>query len=452
MGQASDARIMALERASYCWWVRLSVGLLASAVFPRMSVAMRQYIDLSGEGWTLWLDKEASWEEDELHLPPVDVANLPSRPPTGGWQGVDDGCAVSVPGTVEEYLWDDEVGIYVVGTNGAYSDCSDDPANYFQDWERPINIEYYDPEGNLGFNQIAGTRIYGACSRKAERKSLAIFARGKYGDKDFDYKLFKDKDIDEFKSFIIRNSGNDNRETLLRDGMMQTLVKDRLDVDYQEYQPCIHYLNGEYWGILNIREKLNEDYLEANHGVDPDNVDILSGGYYFGVIEGTDTHYIQMLQFISSNDMTDPDNYDYVATQMDVDEFINYLITEIYVKNTDWPLSNIKFWRPQTTDGKWRWLLYDLDFGFDCRPYDGDMVEKVTTDPEVDLIMDLLTNDEFMHKFVQRFCSHINTTFQPERVIGIIDSLAANIEAEIPFQVDKFYFPASEPEIFPAGI
>ncbi len=341
------------------------------------------------------------------------------------------------------YLWDGRVGIHVVGDNGIVGNCSEVPVNYNQDWERPINIEYYDQNGNPGFNQIAGTKIFGACSRRAEQKSLSIFARGKYGKNEFDYKLFQEKDLDKFKSFIIRNSGNDIRHTMLRDGMMQTLVKDRMDVDYQEYQPAIIFLNGEYWGILNIREKINEDYLESNHGVDPDSVDILYK--HIQVVEGEDTHFQNMMDYIRSNDLNDPVNYEYVGTQMDIDQFLNYYIAQIYYFNQDWPQGNIKYWRPQIPTGSWRWLLYDLDFGFDFLQYHDDMVEWATAGSEVstELFRELLTNDKFYHKFLQRICSHMNTSFQPDRVIGIIDSLATNIEAEMPYHIDRFRWPRS---------
>ncbi len=342
-----------------------------------------------------------------------------------------------------KYLWDDQIGIYVKGDNGITGNCSEVPVNFNQDWERPINIEYFDQNGILGFNQIAGTKIFGACSRRAEQKSLSIFARGKYGDNDFNYKLFEDKDLNEFKSFIIRNSGNDIRHTMLRDGMMQTLVKDRMDVDYQEYQPAIIYLNGKYWGILNIREKINEDYLEANHGVDSDSVDILFK--HVIVVEGEDTHYQNMMDFIRSNDLSDPDNYEYVGTQMEINQFLNYYIAQIYYFNQDWPQGNIKYWRPQTPNGRWRWLLYDLDFGFDFLQYGDDMVDWATTgsDESTELFRELLTYDDFRNEFLQRMCSHMNTSFLPSRVIGIIDSLARNIEAEMPAHIDEFYWPGS---------
>ncbi len=342
-----------------------------------------------------------------------------------------------------KYLWNDRIGIYVEGTNGILGNCAETPRNYNQDWERPVNVEFYDQNGISGFNQLAGTKIFGACSRRAEQKSMSLFARGKYGKNSFDYKLFEDKDLNEFKSFIIRNSGNDIRHTMLRDGMMQTLVKDRMDLDYQEYQPAIIYLNGEYWGILNIREKINEDYLEANHGVDRDSVDMLYKYVY--VVEGQDTHYLDMMDFIRSNDMSDSANYEYVGRQMDINQFLNYYIAEIYFFNQDWPQGNIKYWRPQTPEGRWRWLMYDLDFGFDFLKYEDNMVGWATTGSEesTELFRNLVVNTHFRNEFLQRFCSHMNTSFLPDRVIGIIDSLAGNIETEMPYHIDKFNWPRS---------
>jgi hypothetical protein len=230
---------------------------------------------------------------------------------------------------------------------------------------------------------------------------------------------------------------------MLRDGMMQTLIKDRMDADYQEYQPAIIYLNGDYWGILNIREKINEDYLSANHGVDPDSVDMLLK--YVEVIEGDDTHYQEMMEYIRTHDLADSAYFHYVGTQMDINQFLNYYIAQIYFFNQDWPQGNIKYWRPQTPDGRWRWLLYDLDFGFDFLKYHDDMVQWATTGNEesTELFRNLLENQDFRNEFLQRSCSHMNTSFQPERVIGIIDSLAGNIEAEMPFHVNRFNWPRS---------
>ena len=104
-----------------------------------------------------------------------------------------------------------------------------------------------------------------------------------------------------FDSFVLRNSGNDFQYTHIRDAMMQTLVKD-LDIDYQEYRPATSFINGQYWGIYNIREKISEHYPEHRYGVDPDNIDMLENS--MSVIHGDALHYRRLIDFISTNDMS----------------------------------------------------------------------------------------------------------------------------------------------------
>ena len=140
-----------------------------------------------------------------------------------------------------------------------------------------------------------------------------------------------------------------------------TSLVDGIDIDKQDYRPAILFINGEYWGIQNIREKVNEHFIAQHHNVDPDSVDILE---YFGqVVNGDSTDYIALHSFIESNSMTISENYEYVKTKMDVSNFIRYFVAQIYFDNRDWPGSNIKYWRKSGT-GKWRWILYDTDFGY----------------------------------------------------------------------------------------
>jgi len=338
-----------------------------------------------------------------------------------------------------EYFWNDSYGIYVLGDNyipGWYS-----TANFYQDWERPIGIEYYNIAGNNEFNQKAGIKIFGGRSRlEYEQKSFAIYCRDKYGSEQIDYQLFNTKNIDEYKTIILRDSGYpDHSDTMFRDAMSQYLVKD-IDVDIQAYQPSVVFINGGYWGIYNIREKLNEHYLASNHGIDPDNVDILELDQI--VIEGDAVHYSAMINFIESNDMNLSENYEYIKTQMDVDEFINYQISEIYYANSDWPFHNIKYWRPKTSEGKWRWMIYDTDFGFGLRGnYSHNTLTQATNESgtwSTFLLRSLLYNESFKNEFIQRFSSHLNITFAPDRVINIIDSLKSNIEYEMPNHIDRW--------------
>ncbi len=327
-------------------------------------------------------------------------------------------------------LWDDDKGIY---TEGANYDPFEGIANYLEDWERPISLELYETGGKPGFNINAGMKIHGGSGRDYLQKSVSIHARERFGTDEIAYKLFPDETVNRFKSFILRNDGCcDDLRTMFRDAILHLVVKDRMDIDLQAYRPSIVFLNGEYWGILNIREKLNEDYLASHHEADPDNVDILKD--HSSVAEGDAEHYKNILNYIESNDMTSVSSYEYLKTQIDTDEYINYQIAEIYGANTDWPDNNMKYWRPKTPGGRWRWFLYDTDFAFVHYEYHA---IKNAYDGQP-LFRKLLENPEFKNEFIQRFASHMNTTFKPERVIRCIANLRENIETEIPGHMEKW--------------
>ena len=142
---------------------------------------------------------------------------------------------------------------------------------------------------------------------------------------------------------------------------MTDLVKN-LDMDIAAFEPVVLYLNGNYWGHLNLREKINEDYLEGNHGVDADKIDLLE--YTSRILSGSNKQYLKLVDFLENNTLESDSMYKTVAVQIDVNNFIDYQLSQIYFNNTDWPGNNLKYWKPQTEEGKWRWILFDTDFGF----------------------------------------------------------------------------------------
>lgn len=337
-------------------------------------------------------------------------------------------------------LWDPDSGIYVLGKNY-------DPspphygANFWQDWERPVHIEFFEPGGILGFSLNAGMKIFGGWTRDFPQKSLAIFARSRYGTSEIQYQLFSDKPIDRFESFVLRNSGNDWTSTMFRDGMMQNLLKGT-DLDLVAYRPAVVFLNGQYWGILNIREKINEHYLAANRQVDPDNIDLLENDMQ--EIHGDATHYRLMLNFITTHDIRLSSVYDSVKKMIDVDNFMDYQIAQIYFDNRDWPGNNMKYWRPRTPQGRWKWIVFDTDFGFglwNAAAYRDNTLEFATAPNGPDwpnppwstfLLRRLLENPQFKNDFINRFADHLNVTFEPKRVIQKIDSIKTLLQSEIP--------------------
>ena len=240
--------------------------------------------------------------------------------------------------------------------------------------------------------------------------------------------------------------------------MIQNLAQP-LDLEQQAFRPCVVYMNGEYFGILNLREKMNEEYLEMHNGVDPNNLDILE--FSGQAIEGETEHYDHLLDFISNNDLSVSENYEYVKTIVDIDNFINYQAFQIYIDNRDWPGNNIKFWRPKTDTGRWRWLLYDTEWGFGINAYGSggneyaytyNTLEFATSPTQTPnhhanppwstfLLRSLLENYEFKYRFINRFADFINTIFEEDIMLNEIDSLETLIESDMYRHYEKWRQP-----------
>ena len=341
-------------------------------------------------------------------------------------------------------LWDEEIGIYLEGeTNDLWT------WNCYQDWERPSHIELYDQNGELRLNMNIGIKIHGTSSRSIPQKSFALIYRSKYGSDEINHRIFSDKEIDYYKSIILRNSGYDWRNTLFNDGLCHTLVAGQIDLDYQAYQPAVVFINGRYWGILNIREKLNEHYITSNHGVEPDNLDLIDISGNIRAVAGDTVNYYNLLEYVESQDLSMSENYDYIRSQMDVIEYYNYQISEIFFANFDWPGNNVKLWRPRLNEGKWRWIINDHDYAFNSTGWYGINHNTLEWATAVDgnyyhppwstsLFRNLLENNHFKNEFIQRFANNLNSTFHTEFILDIIDSLKTNIEMEIPRHINRW--------------
>ena len=360
--------------------------------------------------------------------------------------------------TNPENFFDEETGIYVPGVNHN----SDGSGNYYErgrEWERPMHIEFFEQNGRLAFSQDAGVRIHGNFTRRFAQKSLRLYSRSDYGDSRFNYQFFDTKEMDDFNRLILRNSGNDWGLTMFRDAAMQNLVH-HLDIDSQHYRPVVVYINGEYWGIHNIRDRLDKHYLETHYGADRDDFTMLYRELELQEGEpGDEAPYQEMLDYISENNLEDNSHYEHVQTLMDVDNYIQHFVIQIYNANTDWPHNNIRYWRYNNTmgeanhedklDGRWRWLLFDVDRSLGYVEHDHDTVEMVTAPVNAArnsefpnfLLRELLKNDDFKQKFLNVFADHLNSTFLPERVVNNINDLKTVIEPEIENHINRWGMP-----------
>jgi hypothetical protein len=346
--------------------------------------------------------------------------------------------------TDPEDFFSDTSGIYVSGTNGITGHCSTVPRNWNQEWERPVELEFFERDRQTAFKTPAGVQIHGGCTRLYDMKSLAFYFRDQYGAGRLPYRLFPDECLTEYNNFLLRSSGQDWWRTMFRDAMVQTLVKQGMRIDYQNYRPSVLFINGQYWGIHNIRDKYNEHYVHYHYGVNGDSVDLIEVGSTGKANNGDLVAYRALVDFYSTHDLAQQANYDSLLTMVDIDNYIDYTIAEIYAANADWPGSNMKMWRERKPGARWRWLIYDTDFCFGGNGnslYSSNTLALATAtngpswpNPPWStlLLRNLLGNTGFRNEFIQRFAAHFNTTFERYHVIAIIDSLMRGIASEIP--------------------
>lgn len=320
------------------------------------------------------------------------------------------------------------------------------PANYQvrgSETEQHIHFNYFE-NGEEILNHDAGLRINGGYTRSYPNKSLRLYAKSGYGKKNFKHNFFDGYDVNKFKRLILRNSGNDAVASFFRDAFMHKMTKN-LHFDIQEAQPVVLFINGEYNGLRNLRERYDKKYFDNIHDIPEEDLDFLEN--HVEVKEGDDVFYNEMITFFENNSLADNAAYKQATTYLDPVNFTDYYATYIYVANDDWPGNNYLFWRHKvpydpegeegTKDGRFRWLLKDLDRGFFLNQryengYEGNTLEWATQEMEATLLIRrLLENNTYKNYFINRFADLLNTTFKEERVFSIIDAYKSIYSPEI---------------------
>lgn len=349
-----------------------------------------------------------------------------------------------------DYLFNEDTGFYMVGStyhdmvaSGEFTPLNDNndtanPTNYNiegREAEFPVNIQVYE-SGKLAYTADVGARITGNWSRGYAQKSIRLYARSEYGDSKMKYAFIDELTdengalIEEFDKITIRNGGTDNQVLHFRDIFLQELCQDRA-VDIQSGEPCILFIDGEYWGFYFLRERIDADYIESHYGIDKNDVSMLKNG---AIEEGPDTiaaEYQEFLDWAASADMTVEENYQKVCDTIDIQSFMDYITIETYINNADWATSymnNWQIWRSNVidpnipaADGKWRFMLYDLDFTADWFEHSG-------TQAGFDSLSSLCMNDE-PYNFIPMFYNLINnTTFRDQFRATYIEIMDNNFD------------------------
>ena len=309
-------------------------------------------------------------------------------------------------------------------------------ANYSGNREIKVSFEMYESDGSYGIGFTSGTKFTGMDSRKRKQKSMAIFLRNEYGLSEVTYPLFKDGDTLTYSSFTLRNSGEDPYGIRIEDTVLTYALNGQMDIDLQDYRPVVVYINGSYYGLYNIREKLNGDYIESKFGYE--SYDLIK---YASANTGSIKDYNKILNYINSHNVKKKNVYDYIKSQIDVQELCNYLIVESYYANTD--QGNIRYWKGK--NGKWRWMLYDLDwslwstsysFGYTVLPGSSPAVTNLSSLYQIG--RKLYQNSEFREMYISTFAYHLKNTWNPSRMNKIVDELADEIRSEMPYHINRW--------------
>ncbi|MFC4872240.1 CotH kinase family protein [Negadavirga shengliensis] len=369
--------------------------------------------------------------------------------------------------TDAENLFGYEKGIYVQGKT--YFDAGGTPSNYVDyanfgkrgiEWERPVHAEFFSTEGELEFSQNLGMRIHGGGSRSRPMKGFRLYARNDYDEQNsMVYPFFQGgtdiygAPMDDHKHLLVRMGGD--LMDVFSDAATHRIMQPA-KVEVQRSLPVVHFFNGEYWGVANIRDRTNDHFLSKKYLIERDNLVILAAPWGQGNSSQVETDnpedillYRALYNHVTGRDMSEAENYKTFEDRVDVLSYIDYNVLFIYLSNSDWyGEKHFNYWRVKNPndrpyqDGKWRFMVWD----FDAAPHGGpefDMLinfihpegggnQFASGDPEkTAMLRSLLQNEEFKHLFLNRFADHINTIFRPERMEPILRDTYEKVRSEL---------------------
>lgn len=362
------------------------------------------------------------------------------------------------------------------------------PANFTQqgrDWERDAFVEILSPDGERLIAQDAGMRIFGHASRQYYYKSFKLYARKAYGNDTFAYPFFEDnthgadqKVQDAYQRLVVRAHGFDKSVTLFREELFQTLCSQIEGIDSKSVAPASVWLNGGYYNFEWLQEVYDDTYMEENYGLMQEGdyyqklalrankltLSIAKGKTDSGdedeeaavgteeaepVVETTDRtpeeeqaskDYHKMAEY-AEKDLTDDETFAELEQLVDIDNMIQYFAIETYIANWDWPLNNIKLYRYYSQnnvygtgrqDGRWRYLYYDMEAGFNIYNEEPeDWLDIETVMEQNPLFGAVMKRPDMQEKFAKYIELCIKEYFTEDRVRVAVEKLCGERDSEL---------------------
>ena len=318
-------------------------------------------------------------------------------------------------------------------------------ANFWSDRDEEVYFQYFNQGSNPIFKAHADLEMHGGReSRTNPQKTFRLLAKEKYKQPFFEYPFFKIKsDINTYKRIVLRNASGDFNAGHCRDGFLQDyLLANNLDLDGNAYQPVAVYLNGLYYGMMGVREKMDKYYTLSNHGTI--DIDLLEEQALLneGSLEAFDADY----EFIRNNDLSDTPLFEQASREFDLTNLTDYFLSQICNNSTAWPQNNIKFWKGKSDDAKWRYLLYDMDISLGRWPWtfaeENSLRSKMTTFQDTNVFINtvkaFLDNDNFKNYFLNRHQDLYNTDFSTDSLLQAFYQFTDTIRPEINRQLERW--------------
>ncbi len=345
-------------------------------------------------------------------------------------------------------LYDYNSGIFADGP-GYTSANPHFGANYWLDLEKDVTVEYYERDKSLQFQFNAGLAVTGGWSRAGGQKSLEIKLGDKYGLSNLNFSLQSLKPWnDKWNDFILHMAGNDRDICHMRDALMNRVLKPTFN-NYIAYEPCLLMLNGANWGIYYFRENDDHHWVEGNYGYKPSEIDFLKESYFYSGIEvkkGSDSAFFAMYDYATTASPSDADYYSTISKMMDLQNMADYFIAETYYPNDDWMgggNNNLKLWRPKKGDGKFKYLIYDLEFGLGYSGSVSNNMLATARNPSPhnynsDIFDAFTQNPTYKRYFINRYADLINTIFLPSNIQTNAYALRDSMKYDYHFQNQKW--------------
>jgi len=331
--------------------------------------------------------------------------------------------------TAPASLWDPDSGIYVIGTDSLNP-------NYVKKgemWERPAVFSLFNVAGKNIFNTECGLRIHGGFARNIPKKSLRVYFPdlvNTYPD------LFVTNELAQHQVLILSGGTNDSvadfrkgfqeKWSLIRNSIVMQLYK-RLGYPVTEHSPASLYLNGEYWGIYIVSERINKQFLFNHLGIT--NPDLIQDNTYAEA--GTLDYWEETIHFFKATDLTIQKNYERALALIDIQNFTDYFIVNLFCANLDWPQYNLYCYRDIDQNSKWKWLMWDADCAFLTEPAFNNLKNVIATAEKNEIFFKLVQTETYREYFCNRVAYILNNILTTKQICATIDSLSSILEKEI---------------------